>query len=121
MEEQSVYEASTKLTPSQAALLELVRGRVGEERRLLKAEIIQELAAQGLHVGEREIHQIVQDLRGTGFPVLASRRGGYFWPESAEQVRAFDAREIGGRAAILHKQHAAIMRNLSVWFGQMGA
>lgn len=119
MEELAIYETNTELTPAQAALLALVREAKG--RSVLKPEIVAELAAQGLHVGAREIHQIVQDLRSTGFPVLSLRTGGYRWPKTAEEVRAFDAREIGGRAAILYKQHAAIMRNLSVWFGQLGA
>lgn len=121
MEEQGIYEANTELTPMQEAMLEIVEKHIGEDQRILKPAIVAELAAMGIHACERDLHQAVADLRETGYPVLASRQGGYYWPGTAEDVHEFIRREISGRAAHLHKQQAAIMRNLAVWFGQMGA
>lgn len=72
-------------------------------------------------IDPRTVRAIVSRLREQGYPVLCSSasNGGYYWPRTPEEVHTFIQREIVSRTKVLHKQQAAMKKNLHVHFGQM--
>lgn len=104
------------LTELQEAVLFAVKNCEGRQNAVRKSSL-----AFRFSVDPRTIRGIVGELREMGYPVLCSSasNGGYYWPETPEEVHVFIKREITSRASHLHKQEAALRRNLHVHFGQM--
>lgn len=122
MEEQGEYIVEAELSLAQTLILDKVRAHhKGYENRVRRKALLSFIRKDGgLRIGDRHMREEIAALRENGYPVLSTRDGGFYWPESPEDVNRFIQREIANRARHLHIQEAALRRNIHVHFGQMG-
>lgn len=109
------------LSPAQTAILEIVKGHAGKGGRIQRKALLHHVRSAGMRLSDRHMREEISALRESGYPVLGTRDGGYYWPIDPGDVHEFIKREITSRTMHLHRQEAALRRNLHVHFGQMDA
>lgn len=120
MEEQESYSVYERLTPAQQFILRQVEQRIGVLNRISEADLLAALGRDGgIILRERAMRRQIAGLRANGYPVLMCNQGGYYWPDTPEEVRDWIRREIVSRTKNLHRQQAAMNRNLHIHFGQI--
>jgi len=79
-------------------VLALLRERVGVDQAISAADLAAKATAYyGDAIGEREVRQIVHDLRLEGQPICSSGDG-FFWPASLQDVLDTAEREFRSHA-----------------------
>lgn len=122
METQGEYVTNEELSLVQQLILDKVKTHhQGKANRVRRKALLAFLRHDGgMRLSDRRMREEISALRESGYPVLSTRDGGYFWPKQTGEVYEFIRREIANRAAHLHKQEGALKRNIHVHFGQAG-
>lgn len=118
MEEQADYNVYEQLSETQMSILRIVQSYVGKEKRIRRKALLHQLQAGGARLNDRHMREEISELRERGYPVLGTREGGYYYPAKPAEVYEFIRREIENRARHLHRQEAALRRNIHIHFGQ---
>ncbi len=102
------------MQPKMVQLLNLIQSHVGEDRRVKRRDLLEDLfgleAAQdesNNNPWDREMREMIQELnRDYGALIVGSPKGGYFWGSSlAEVLKSVETQMKGARTQLVNAAH----------------
>jgi hypothetical protein len=101
------------------AIIRIVIFHIGEENKIPRVELVNELRSQGFKEDERVIREAISRLRLVyGFPIAGTGgiNGGYWILKNDEEAKAYLKVELHTRAMTILMQESAIRKSFQRWY-----